>query len=106
MIHPGIAIQQADVDLGAKLRLGLGLATHDGTYMRLMNARDAIFYLMALLLVHCLLLFQQMLDHKKIFQLHPFLIKSSVFMMCLMMITPSTSWASLVGAPRLLLKFL
>ena len=39
--------------------------------MRLMNAHDAIFYLMALLLVHALLLFQQMLDNKKIFQLPP-----------------------------------
>ncbi|MPM18914.1 hypothetical protein SDC9_65332 [bioreactor metagenome] len=63
MIHPGISIQQADVDLRPELCFCLGLATHDGTYMRLMNAHDAIFYLMALLLVHALLLFQQMLDN-------------------------------------------
>src|SRR5690554_519292 len=71
MIYPGIAIQQTDVDLCSKLRLGLGLATDNRANMRLMNAHDAIFYLMALLLVHCLLLFQQMLDDKKIFQLPP-----------------------------------
>ncbi|MPM82738.1 hypothetical protein SDC9_129800 [bioreactor metagenome] len=66
MIHPGISIQQADVDLGAKLRLGLGFTTDDGANMWLMNVHYAIFYLMALLLIHCLLLFQQMLDDKKI----------------------------------------
>ena len=71
MIHSGISIQQADVDLRPELRPGLGLATDDGTYMRLMNAHDAIFYLMALLPVHCLLLFQQMPDNEKIFQLPP-----------------------------------
>ncbi|MDD4438540.1 MAG: hypothetical protein PHS04_10960 [Tissierellia bacterium] len=67
MIHPGIAIQQAEVDLRPELYFCLGLATHGGTYMRLMNAHDAIFYLMALLPVHCLLLFRQIPDDKKIF---------------------------------------
>jgi single-stranded-DNA-specific exonuclease len=47
MIYPGIAIQQTDVDLCSKLRLGLGLATDNRANMRLMNAHDAIFYLMA-----------------------------------------------------------
>src|SRR5690554_2133064 len=71
MIYPGIAIQQTDVYLRPELCFCLGLATDDGTYMRLMNAHDAIFYLMALLPVHCLLLFQQMPDNEKIFLLPP-----------------------------------
>jgi hypothetical protein len=69
MIHPGITIQQADVDLRPELCFCLGFATHDGANMRLMNVHDAIFCLMALLLVHFLLLFQQMPDNEKIFQL-------------------------------------
>ncbi len=55
MIHLGISIQQADVYLSAKLRFYLSFTTDDGTYMRLMNAHDAILYLMCLLPVHCLL---------------------------------------------------
>ena len=65
----GISIQQADVDLGANLRLGLGLATHDGTYMRLMNAHDAILATVGLFLEHGFLLRQNMLDHKEVFAL-------------------------------------
>jgi hypothetical protein len=71
MIHTGISIQQTDVYLRPELCFCLGFATDDRANIRLMNAHDTIFYLMSLLLVHCLLLFQQMLDNKKIFQLPP-----------------------------------
>jgi len=65
-------IQQADVYLGSQLRFCLCFATDYETQMRLMNAHNAILYLMVPLLVHCLLLFQQVLDNKKTFQLPPF----------------------------------
>lgn len=66
MIYPGISIQQADVYLRPKLCFCLGFVTDDGSNMQLMNAQDEILYLMYLL-VHCLLLFQQMLYDKKTF---------------------------------------
>ena len=70
LVHPGIVIQQADVDLRPELCFCLGLATHDWTYMWLMNVHDAILHLMCLFPVHGLLLFQQMLDDKKYFSCH------------------------------------